>query len=105
EDQLSYTLRALKFTEKPSFKQKIIGSFVGNRAVVPPVYDARIKVLESGQVYFQDTLRTEWKVEVALDKDKKNYYWFEEDYHNRMLNMEGWDGRKLILNHLERNKY
>lgn len=43
-----------------------------------------------------------WEVEVQLDKEQTNRYWFAEAYPNHLLQQETWDGRNLKLKCISR---
>jgi hypothetical protein len=108
EDQLPYTLRALKFKDKLWFRMPVYSTQVNSRADPPTVYDAEFSVapLEAidslpGGLPQQDT----WRVTVQLDQEKANQYIFTQAYPNILIEMVAWDGRKLRLKEYKRDKY
>jgi hypothetical protein len=101
EDQLTYSLRTLKFQDGVSFECPIVETQVTNRATPPVIYDAKLTV----RSHMEDPENSVWEVQVALEKDKTNTYWFSATYPNILIKMEAWDGRKLELDHMERETY
>ncbi|MBS0000301.1 MAG: hypothetical protein KFF73_15070 [Cyclobacteriaceae bacterium] len=101
EDQLTYTLRTLKFEDGLNFKWKIVESQVTNKATPPVIYEGSISVLP----YVGDPENPGWEVRVDLDEEKTNTYWISGTYPNFLLKMETWDGRKLELKQVERYSY
>lgn len=101
EDQLTYSLRALRFQDGLSFECPIVETQVTNRAKPPVIYDAQIAVRNQTD----DSGNPAWEVQVDLDEDKKNIYWFLARYPNILIKMEAWDGRKMVLDHSERETY
>lgn len=102
EDQLSHSLRALKFAEGLSFKQKVAESQITNKANDPAIYEAIFTVstensLMLGTDYNLDQIEKIWKVTVQLDQEKTNEYWFASNYPNILLKQTTWDGRNLEL--------
>lgn len=99
EDQLSYSLRALKFKEGLIFNYEIVESQITNQATKPKIYNATISVNTAS------TRENVWKVEVALDNEKLNEYSFEKSYPNVLVKQQTWDGRNMKLLSVERNEY
>ncbi|MDQ3536368.1 MAG: hypothetical protein M3421_12160 [Bacteroidota bacterium] len=99
EDQLSYSLRSLKFKEGLNFDYRIIENQVSNKADKPLIYHATITVNTS---LANENL---WKVVVTLDNVKVNEYQFEKTYPNVLVSQNTWDRRNMILQSLERNEY
>jgi len=102
EDQLSHTLRALKFQEGLQFEQRVAESQVSSKASDPKIYDATFRVSQADDFQLQTGYDISqeakvWRVDVQLDNEKINTYWFEGNYPNLMLKQETWDGRKLAL--------
>ena len=101
EDQLSYSLRALKFAEGLSFAGPVAESQVSSKASVPKIYEATFTVSRATNF----SLDTDydfgeapvWHVRVQLDQDKINDYWFSGEYPNVMLRQSTWDGQELQL--------
>jgi len=108
EDQLSYTLRSLKFKIGASFDCRIVESQITNKATTPEIYDATIAVhknekkLEGLESYDPENI---WEIQVILDNEKTNFYWISETYPNVMLKMTAWDGRELLLKQIYRDTY
>lgn len=100
EDGLSYTLRALEFSEGLDFEQAVLESQVNNKANRPQVYLARFRVAADTALG-----RQAWQVQVQLDPEKPSSYWFAREYPNILLKQESWDGRKLLLSSMERKAY
>ena len=108
EDQLSYSLRTLNFSEDMKFSYPIVATLVTNRVKKPVIYKGTISVnqasdtIHADQPYTPDLL---WKVAVQLEENKKNSYWFTKEYPNYLVKMKAWDGRKLLLESLKREAY
>lgn len=104
EDQLIYTLRALIFKEGLSFECKVISSQVSNRAIHPKIYEAVFEVKRDE--IKQDTSHVScWRIDVKLEQDKLNQYFFAEEYPNIPLQYVSWDERKLKLKGFDRYAY
>lgn len=102
EDQLSHSLRALKFEEGLQFQQRVAESQVNSKASDPKIYDASFSVSKAEGLQLQTDYDMSqapevWKVSVQLDGEKTNTYWFSGSYPNILLKQESWDGRKLEL--------
>ncbi|WKN32768.1 hypothetical protein PZB74_05340 [Porifericola rhodea] len=102
EDQLSHALRALDFQEGLQFKQAVAESQVNSKATKPKIYQANFAVSKDAAFsldtkYDLSQVDEVWKVEVQLDDDKTNTYWFGSNYPNILLKQESWDGRRLQL--------
>jgi hypothetical protein len=104
EDGLSYTLRALNFTEGLQFEQPVMESQVSNKAGRPAIYEARFAVSQD-EVSINGQARQSWQVVVQLDEEKTNTYWFAQEYPNVLLKQESWDGRNLDLKEVKREAY
>jgi hypothetical protein len=108
EDQLPYTLRALKFTNGLKFSLSLYGSQINSRADLPTAYQAHFSIAQLEAI---DSLpgglpmQPVWVVNVKLDEEKANQYVFTQAYPNILIEMTGWDGRKLRLREYKRNKY
>ena len=97
EDQLSYTLRALKFPDGLTFQRTVAESEVNTRARRPTYYqNAAFSVTDEG-----DT----WLVTVKLDDRKTNTYSFKKAYPNLMVSQQSWDGFSLQLKKVSRYQY
>ncbi len=109
EDQLSYSLRALKFAEGLSFSAQVAESQVNSKATIPEVYEANFEVSRATDF----SLNTDydlgevpvWRVRVQLDQDKANDYWFSGEYPNVMLRQSTWDGQALQLKEVYMDDY
>lgn len=102
EDQLSHSLRALKFSDGLSFQQAVAESQVSSKAKEPTVYNATFRVeaandLQLSTDYDMSQVNDVWKVTVQLDNTKTNEYWFSSNYPNIMLKQHTWDGRNYEL--------
>ena len=101
EDQLSHSLRALNFAEGLTFTQRVAESQVSSKATEPTLYDATFTVYQDNQLQletdYERTGETAWKVEVKLDGEKTNTYWFSDSYPHILLKQTTWDGRLLQL--------
>jgi hypothetical protein len=109
EDQLSYSLRALKFAEGLTFTARVAESQVSSKSSVPKVYEATFTINKATNF----SLDTEynvgdspvWRVNVQLDQDKTNTYWFSGEYPNLMIRQSTWDGQELHLKSVEMDDY
>lgn len=104
EDQLSYTLRTLKFIDGAAFTARIVETQISNRATKPVIYQAKIGITKAKPGEIKDDSPA-WKVSVELKDGKTNVYWFKDSYPNILLKMIAWDGRKLELDHQSRYAY
>lgn len=98
ENQLSYSLRSLKFEEGISFSYDVIENQISNKAENPTIYKAKIAVMDQAESNF-------WKVVVELDKTKVNEYIFEKEYPNILVSQKTWDGRNMKMMSMERKQY
>ncbi|WP_304064400.1 hypothetical protein [Pedobacter glucosidilyticus] len=98
EDQLNYTLRALKFQEGLTFSAPVLESQISSKVGKLKVYDANFKISD-------DKASNTWKVELTLEKDKVNTYYFAKAYPNVLMKQNTWDGRNLVLKDLSRYAY
>ena len=96
EDQLSYVLRTLKFSDGLSFRQKVVESQINNKTEIPTVYEAVFSVRDSGE---------NWRVEVTLEEGKANTYAFQKEYPNLMVQQRSWNGHHLTFRSVERYQY
>jgi hypothetical protein len=108
EDQLSYTLRSLRFAEGLAMKIALYPSEVNSRAKVPQAVSTQISVAKSTKKELEDIDSTlivnPWKVTVSSSLGESNY-WFNGEYPNYMLKMTGSGGRSLELESVERDDY
>lgn len=102
EDALPYTLRALKFDQKPSFSLVVLDLQQTNKATPPVYYQARLATTEAPAA---DAPEPAWRVAVALAPGKENVYWFAKNYPNILLRQTAWDGRTLRLKSTRRYAY
>ncbi|GAA3997579.1 hypothetical protein GCM10022408_05380 [Hymenobacter fastidiosus] len=102
EDALPYTLRALNFEALPTFEAIICDLQQTSKVTAPVYYQARITVAEAQP---NDTPEAAWQVQVQLDGQKENAYWFARKYPNVLLRQTTWDGRNLTLKAVRRYAY
>ena len=102
EDALPYTLRSLRFDQKPTFAVLITELQQTNKAARPAYYKAQVRV-DNGLA--ADTPKPAWHVTVTLAEGKQNSYWFAKTYPNELLRQTTWDGRNLILKSVRRYAY
>lgn len=100
EDGLTYTLRALYFSEGLTFKRPVLESQINNKANKPLIYQASFRVSEDNSLN-----QPAWQVRVQLDDEKASTYWFAREYPNLLLKQESWDGRRLLLKSATREAY
>ncbi|MBC5994340.1 hypothetical protein [Pontibacter cellulosilyticus] len=100
EDQLPYTLRALRFSDELSFKANVLELQQTNQAKEPKIYKANIRTVKAA-VNGQPA----WEVQVQLDENKQNTYYFAAQYPNQLIRQRTWDGRNLELKKLSRYAY
>ncbi len=110
EDQLTYSLRALKFTDGLTFNAKVAESQVTSKATPPKIYEATFTVTQEADAQALgaaevNTSEPVWKVTVALENGKNNTYWFKNEYPNLLLKQTTWDGRDLLLKSVEMSAY
>ena len=97
EDQLSASLRALKFKDGLSFTYNVLGSQVNSQVRKPQIYaKAKFKVKDTG---------TNWQVTVQLNNQKTNTYTFAKEYPNLMQSQTTWDDQNLTLKSVKRWAY
>ncbi|TGE24697.1 hypothetical protein E5K00_05655 [Hymenobacter aquaticus] len=102
EDALPYTLRALRFEQKPAFAATILELQQTSKATPPVSYQARVAVAEAAAA---EAAEPAWQVRVRLDQEKENVYWFARRYPNVLLRQTTWDGRTLQLTSVRRYAY
>jgi hypothetical protein len=100
EDQLTYTLRSLKFKDGLAFSAQVAGTFQTNKAGRPDMYSAAFRVSAA-----QAGGRPVWQVTVLLSPAKQNTYWFAPDYPHVLVRQQTWDGRSLQLKEVKRYAY
>ncbi len=100
EDQLPYTLRALRFSDTLQFEANVLELQQTNKASEPLIYKAHIASIKT-----QVNGKPAWQVKVQLDKDKQNIYTFDARYPNHLLQQQTWDGRTLQLKKISRYAY
>jgi len=101
EDQLSYTLRSLRFKDSTAFEIDVLETQQTNQSKEPVVYE-NAKVSSVG-VMFNNV--PAWKVDVQLAEGKTNTYWFAKAYPNQLLEQKTWDGRNYKLKKMSRYAY
>ncbi|WP_457064098.1 hypothetical protein [Hymenobacter sp. UYAg731] len=102
EDALPYTLRALKFDQKPAFNLVVLDLQQTNKATPPVYYQARLTTAEAPAA---DAPEPAWRVAMTLAPGKENVYWFAKNYPNILLRQTTWDGRTLRLKSMRRYAY
>ena len=100
EDQLNYTLRSLNFKNDLSFDVSVMETQISSKVGKLKIYDAVITVVDGSQ-----TIKNTWKVNVKLDGDKENVYYFEKAYPNLLVKQNTWDHRNLTLLNTSRYAY
>ena len=109
EDQLSYSLRALNFSEGLTFTGRVAETQVSSKASVPTVYKATFTVSQAADFQLDTDYglgsAPVWRVRVQLDQDKVNDYWFGEEYPNVMLRQSTWDEQELQLKEVYMDDY
>lgn len=101
EDQLNYTLRALKFKEGLTFNAQVLESQISSKVGKLTIYNAQFNI-SNGAVA---NTSPSWKVTVKLDDEKTNQYYFAKAYPHVLLMQNTWDGRTLQLKKLSRYAY
>ncbi|MBC7653417.1 MAG: hypothetical protein H7098_02965 [Oligoflexus sp.] len=102
EDQLSYSLRSLKFKEGLNFDAKILESQISNKVGKLKIYNAKLLVAEGNNAIPE---KATWKVTVNLEPNKANVYYFEKAYPNLLFKQNTWDGINLTLKKTSRYAY
>ena len=102
EDALPYTLRALKFTELPTFPLKVLDLQQTNQVKPPHYYEARLSTTAAPA---GEAPEPAWRVAVKLAANRENVYWFAKAYPNMLLRQTTWDGRNLRLKATRRYAY
>ncbi|MFY0606269.1 MAG: hypothetical protein JXR10_06110 [Cyclobacteriaceae bacterium] len=108
EDQLSYTLRSLKFADGLNFEISLYPSQVSSKVTVPKAEKATIQVKKLGEADMLDVdvsfADNPYKVTVETPS-KTTFYWFNGSYPNLLLKMESSDGSSLTITDVERSAY
>lgn len=102
EDALPYTLRALRFAQRPAFALTVLDLQQTNHARPPVYYAARLATAPAPAA---DAPEPAWRVAVTLAPGKENVYWFAQKYPNVLLRHTAWDGRRLRLKSVRRYAY
>ena len=102
EDALSYSLRALKFEQLPSFDLVVLDLQQTNKATPPVYYQAH---LTTSAAVAADVSTPAWRVAIKLRAGRENVYWFAKEYPNVLLRQITWDGRSLQLKSTRRFAY
>ncbi|GAA3960883.1 hypothetical protein GCM10022407_04740 [Hymenobacter antarcticus] len=102
EDALSYSLRALRFEQLPSFNLVVLDLQQTNKATPPVYYEAH---LTTSAAVAADVPTPAWRVAILLGPGKENVYWFAKEYPNVLLRQTTWDGRSLRLKSTRRFAY
>ena len=102
EDALPYSLRALRFDQKPEFDLTVMDLQQTSKATAPVYYRAHLTTTEAAAA---DAPAPAWRVSVQLAPGKQNQYWFGKAYPNVLLRSAAWDGRTLSLKKTRRYAY
>jgi len=102
EDALPYTLRALKFEQRPAFNFVVLDLQQTNKVGPPHYYQAHLNAAAAAPA---EAPEPAWRVTVALAPDRQNVYWFAKSYPNMLLRQTTWDGRSLRLKSTRRYVY
>ena len=102
EDALSYTLRALRFEQLPSFDCGVLDLQQTNKVTPPVYYQAHLATRAAAAA---EVPTPAWRVAVTLAPGKENVYWFAKEYPNVLLRQLAWDGRSLRLKSTRRFAY
>ena len=109
EDQLSYTLRTLKFKEGLHFVVDLYPTQVTNQAKIPTPDKAKVDISKIANQELidvsEDLISDPWKVKVSKSDGTKLTYWINGTYPNYLLKMEATDGRSLLLKEISRDAY
>ena len=108
EDQLSYSLRSLKFEDGLNFAVKIYPSQINSKASKPIAENTSISVSVAEPADLANInvkIEKPWKVAVNKGNDTFTNYWFNGIYPNDLLKMEASDGRSLQLDSIYREAY
>ena len=102
EDALPYTLRTLRFDQRPTFGLVVMDLQQTSKAALPLYYLARLTTAEAPAA---EAAAPAWRVAVQLAPGKQNVYWFARAYPNILLRQTTWDGRTLRLKSQRRYAY
>lgn len=109
EDQLSYTLRTLRFEAGLEFDVLLYPMQVTSQAIMPRAETATVLVapadpgdLEGLEEFYGEGA---WKVSVSRASGANLDFWFGASYPNYLLKMESADGQRLQLKRMERDAY
>jgi hypothetical protein len=95
EDQLPYTLRALRFADGLSFERPLYPTEKHSRARKPQAQAASFSVSSDGD---------QWRVDVRTPNGPSRY-WFAKAYPNALRRQESWNGLRLSLRKIDRYPY
>lgn len=109
EDQLSYTLRTLRFADGLTFERPLYPTQVTNKANKPEPIASKFEVTVADSVDLEGIVAPDiekvWKVTITRADGVTQAYWFTGTYPNYLLKMESSDGQKLTLKSLVRDAY
>lgn len=88
EDALPYTLRALKFNQKPCFSLVVLDLQQTNKAALPVYHNAHLITAEAAAA---DAPEPAWRVAVTLAPGRENVNWLAKSYPNILLRQTTWD--------------
>jgi hypothetical protein len=102
EDALPYTLRSLKFAQRPAFQVAVLDLQQTSQVKPAEYYTAAVSTAEAQPA---EAGQPAWRVKVALAPGKQNEYWFAKEYPHVLLRQATWDGRSLRLKSTRRYAY
>jgi len=110
EDQLSYTLRTLNFSDGLSFELWLYPTQVTNKAALPKPDKVQVSVVKSNpkielEGLNPDFIQEPWKVTITKENQKTVTYWINSSYPNYLVKMKSSDGTSLLLKEIKRDKY
>lgn len=109
EDQLSYTLRTLKFEEGLQFTVDLYPMQISSRATVPEPETATISITRADTTEIAslnpELISDPWKIRIDRQQGTDLAFWINGGGENTLLRMEASDGRKLRLKTVNRDAY
>jgi len=101
EDQLSYTLRSLKFEDGLQFNTEIYSSQVSSKVSAPLAIKSSFSVSKE----IENDASALWKVMVEKENQQRLTFWFEPNYPNTLIKMEAYGDRSLSIDTTYRDAY
>ena len=109
EDQLLYSLRALKFADDLMFKVElyptVVTSKVSQMEPVSAQFTVRTDMIDLAGEFSKGTSITCWRVDMSRSDGATASWWFGQDAPNYLLQFTHSDGRRLTLKSVERDAY